>query len=270
MRKRKMEIIAICAVCIGAFWLNGCRKKEIAKPEAAEEETTQDTKEDEKKKAPDDVEKIISAMQKTMALPSFDSHTEALINLKGTFIKGEYSARSDIEIVQGSDAGDFQMTMVSTSDFDSTPAKAYYKDGWYYTDDKNGKQKIEKTADDVMENINTATELVTSAAENIDQIQVSVEGENQVYTYHIPEYLAEEYLERLAQSAADSTQLQGAAADVEQLEMISTVNPKGLLVKQEMVLSGSVKKSIIKVPVNVSVTATFKECAKRQLDIPEF
>ncbi len=266
------RIQVMISICISIMLLSGCGKKNQEQKAVKESKVHVEKEEkEESQELSKEVKELVEAIQETSKLGAFDLHTTANITLKGTTIQGTYQQQSNIQVIRDVINDDIQMTMESTTNTDDSTSYAYYKEGWYYTDDKNGKTKVQKTTAEVMGSITDISNLVTEEASFIEHMQVTKDAENWVYTYHIPDYKVEQYLEKFTQSGAvNDTELSGSKAEVEQLKLCSTINPKGFLIKQEMTAIGTIKKSIFKVPVEATIIAEFYNSDKTELIMPEF
>ncbi|MDD2959333.1 MAG: hypothetical protein PHR92_12560 [Lachnospiraceae bacterium] len=287
MRKKYLGwiLLGLCTVCAAGDFSGHGAKEAVgmiiveAKAESTEaadageksEENTSASNAAEVTKGDADV--IISAIQRSSRLPSFQIDTTVNANLNGKVIRAEYNLQSDIHVVQDAAGEKLQMTMVNTSgtgEEDSEVSEAYYKDGWYYSRDSKGNlKKTEKSSEEVMEMVTSITDMVTNASGQVEILKKETDGENTKYTYRIPNYLAEEYLDTMSESQiAEDTALENVTASVESLQLVSTIAPEGLLVRQELELSGAVKKLLFKVPVDVTATAEFQPMQETELEIP--
>ncbi len=257
-------------VVIGLVMLLGtaCQKEEAPK------ETVQISKETIKEAETQDEETrnknaVLSALTKASQSSSFQLNTQMDLELNGTLVNQDYQMLSEIHVVQGKNMENLQMTMTNTNGSDGTVSKAYYKDGWYYTDDYNGQNKEEKSASDVMKTVNQVTNLIINDADLLTDVQKETSGTNQVFTYTIPADTVEDYFSQLTDSAeAQNTMLAGAKANVENIQLTTTVGQDGVLVQQTLSMEGRVSKSVIDVPANVDIIADYKTTQEDQLDIP--
>lgn len=253
----------------------GCSKKEKESAdtktnEEQSETAVQEKSEDEFAEYTPQVRKILQAIEKTSRQSAFDLDTAAVMKLNGNIIKGEYTLNNSISVLQEKKS-DMEMVMESTSSMDDIVSKAYYKDGWYYTDDANGKKKVEKSSEEVLQNITEITALVKEQAENIDQIQEAENGDVVSYTYHIPESAAEFYINQLAESAiAQDSEISGAKVRVDDILLTSVINQNGTLDEQRLTINGTVKKSLFKVPVEAEAAAVFSQRTEKSLSMPDF
>lgn len=268
MNKRVALIFVVCIFCVSL--MGGCGRKQTQEKKDGEASSVslRDEEPENGKNVSTEVREVTAAIENASNLPSFELDTKARLKLNGTSINDEYNMKSEIHIVQGENRENMQMTMVSSSDIDDIVSKAFYKDGWYYTDDKNGKNKEEKTADEVLKMVSDVTALVTDASEQIDDMQVEEENGSKVYTYHIPAYLAEDYLRKLSKSAAaEDTALENAKSEVEEVWLVSEVDGDGVLTGQELHISGVIRKAIFKVPAKADITAQFSRTEDTKLDM---
>lgn len=269
MKLIKMLILSL--VCLTLCF--GCGKKEDEKPEAAK------TQEDKVKKesgaeadnvtAADsrtDNEIIAEAMEKTSKLASFKAITEGSLKLGGKTISGEFGMTSQIHVVQGEDRQNLQMTMETEITPGNIASKAYYKDGWYYVDDGNNKDKQEKSPEEVLGIITDITDMVVGASDKIENVSVKEDGTDKIYSYGLPSYIVEDYIAKMmTEMGAEDTILKNASTEVEDLKLVSKVNAEGILVRQEIMAAGTLKKAIVSVPVEAQLTADFEETDEKEL-----
>ena len=136
----------------------------------------------------------------------------------------------------------------------------------YYTDDGKRKDKQKKLPEEVLGIITDITNMVIDASDKIENISVKENGADKIYSYELPSYVAEDYIAKLmTEMGAEDTLLEDASADVENLKLTSTVNAKGILVRQEISIAGNLKKAIVSVPVKAQITAEFAETDKKEI-----
>lgn len=266
-----LKMLLLSLLCLTLCF--GCGKKEEEDREAAPS-----APEEVKKEAEDgadsqaatesrtDNEIIADAMEKTSKLPAFKTSTKGSLTLGGKTIKGEFGMESLIHVVQGEDRQNLQMTMETKITPGDTVTKAYYKDGWYYADDGKNQDKQEKSPDEVLGIVTDITDMVVSASDQIEDISVREDGTDKIYSYGLPSYVAEEYISDLMpKMGVEDTVLEDASVDVESLELVSTVNAEGILVRQEVSIAGKLKKAIVSVPVKAAIAAEFAETDEKEL-----
>lgn len=266
-----IKMMALSLVCLTLCI--GCGKKEVEKPKAAEAQAGEVKKESENetdsetgKDSRTDNEIIADAMEKTSKLASFKAVTEGSLRLGGKTISGEFGMTSKIHVAQGEDRQNLQMTMETEITPGNIVSKAYYKDGWYYVDDGKNKDKQEKSPQEVLGIITDITDMVIKASDKIENISVQEEGTDKIYSYELPSYIAEDYIARLmTEMGAQDTILEDASTEVESLKLVSTVNADGILARQEILAAGTLKKSIVSVPVEAQMTADFEETDEKEL-----
>lgn len=263
MRKLIAGIFAVsiwCTIASGcSWWEKEESQKELAATEAIATEISTEPQ------LPKDVAEMVAAIQKTAALEAFRLDTKAEINLNGKLIAGRYIIDSNIEILNEEKEDNLLMKMETNSDMNGeiSNAAAYYEDGWYYTEDEEGIKKEEKSPEDVLEGVTDITAMVIDAAEKIQDMKVTEEGNKRVYTYTIPAYEAEKYFALVIDTLAqDNPDIAGATAEVETIKLVSKVNKKGMLVQQNLALGGSVMQTIFKIPAEIQITAAFEEIDK--------
>ena len=269
--KRRKIYSAILVMTTFTLMFSGCKKQEGAKVEAEMPKSEVETEEvvEEDNGLSEEAQAIVDAIQNTLDLPAFEMKSDILMNLNGKKVNMTGELHSETEIVQGKKPEDLQMLMETTSNLGKGTAFAYYKDGIYYTDDENGKNKVEKSPEEALQTVTDITAMVTEAAGEITDVTVTQDGDNAVYSYNVPAYIAESYLEEVIESKmAEGTPISGAKVNVDSLQMVSTVDASGCLAKQEIVMQGEVKKSIIKVPADANVTATFKKSKNTSVAVP--
>lgn len=276
---KKYLIFALCIITIS---FTGCQKQkekieetqlEEQSEEAVDEEKTAEglVSEEELSGLPQDVADLMRALNKTAGSYGLGIVTDADLSLNGKLIQGTYGMQAEVQLLRDSKTDDLEMVMNSTSDLDGAAAHAYYKDGWYYTDDANGKLKEEKSNEEVWDSVTEITGLVVDSADSIEQMEVSQENGSTVYRYQIPAGMAEDYLNQMiAKVAVQNTDLKGAKVEVESVEMESTVDKDGMLTGQKMTLSGEAKKSILKVPAEAVVNVSFSKIETDFLEMPDF
>ncbi|MDD3218716.1 MAG: hypothetical protein PHC41_08420 [Lachnospiraceae bacterium] len=276
---KKYLIFALCIITIS---FTGCQKQkekieetqlEEQSEEAVDEEKTAEglVSEEELSGLPQDVADLMRTLNKTAGSYGLGIVTDADLSLNGKLIQGTYGMQAEVQLLRDSKTDDLEMVMNSTSDLDGAAAHAYYKDGWYYTDDANGKLKEEKSNEEVWDSVTEITGLVVDSADSIEQMEVSQENGSTVYRYQIPAGMAEDYLNQMiAKVAVQNTDLKGAKVEVESVEMKSTVDKDGMLTGQKMTLSGDAKKSILKVPAEAVVNVSFSKIETDFLEMPDF
>lgn len=266
-----IKMLILSSICLTLCF--GCGKKEDEKQDAAKTQTEEAKKESENEAggvtgmdSRTDNEIIADAMEKTSKLASFKTITEGSLSLGGKTINGEFGMTSEIHVVQGEDRQNLQMTMETVVNPGNTVSKTYYKDGWYYVNDGKNQDKQEKSPEEVLGIITDITDMVVKASDKIENISVTDDGTDKVYSYELPSYIAEEYIAGLmTEMGAEDTILEGASTQVESLELVSTVNAEGLLVRQEISAAGNLKKAIVSVPVEAQMTAEFTETDEKEL-----
>lgn len=266
---RIIKVLMLSLICLTLCF--GCGKKEDKKPAKAQEEEVKEEAKDAADGAaePDsrtDNEIIAEAMEKTSKLASFETVIEGSLKLGGKTINGEFFMTSRIQAVQGEDRQNLEMSMETEINPGKAVTKAYYKDGWYYTDDGKSKDKQKKSPEEVLGIITDITDMVMDASDKIENISVKESGADKIYSYELPSYAAEDYIAKLmTETGAKDTLLEDASADVENLALTSTVNAEGLLVRQEISIAGNLKKSIVSVPVKAQITAEFAETEEKEI-----
>lgn len=213
-----------------------------------------------------DNEIIAEAMEKTATLASFKAFTKGSLKLGGKTINGEFGMEAKIQAVQGEDRQDLQMAMETRLSPGDAVSTAYYKDGWYYTDDGKKKDKQQKPQDEVFGIIMDITDMVIDASGDIENIRVEEDGADKVYSYELPSFIAEDYIAKLlAQTGAEDMLPGHASVEVESLSLVSTVNKQGFVSRQKITASGKFKKAIVVVPVKAQMTADFEETDVQEL-----
>lgn len=266
---RIIKMLMLSLICLTLCF--GCGKKEEEKPAKAQEEEVEEETKDAADGAaePDsrtDNEIIAEAMEKTSKLASFETVTKGSLKLGGKTINGEFFMNSRIQVVQGEDRQNLEMSMETEINPGKVVSKAYYKDGWYYTDDGKSKDKQKKSPEEVLGIITDITDMVIDASDKIENISVEENGADKIYSYELPSYAAEDYIAKLmTEMGAEDTLLEDASADVENLKLTSTVNAEGLLVRQEISIAGNLKKAIVSVPVEAQITAEFTETDEKEI-----
>lgn len=211
---------------------------------------------------------IANAMEKTSKLAAFKTSTKGSLILGGKTIKGEFGMESQIHVVQGEDRQNLQMTMETKISPVNLLTRAYYKDGWYYTDDGKNKEKQEKSPEEVLGIVTDITDMVIDTSGQIENISVKEDGEDKIYSYELPSYIAEDYIaEMLKKMGAEDTVLEDASVEVESLKLASTVNGDGILIRQEISAAGKLKKAIVSVPVEAELEAGFAETDEKELEM---
>lgn len=213
-----------------------------------------------------DNETITDAMKKTADLVSFKAVTKGDLILGGKTLNGEFGMESTIQAVQGKDKDNLQMIMETRLSPGNAVSMAYYKDGWYYTDDGKRKNKQEKSQEEVLGIITDITDMVIDASDEIENISSEEDGTDKIYSYELPSYIAEDYIDKLmAEMGAEETILNQVSVEVESLKLVSAVNKEGILTSQEIFAAGKVKKAIVAVPVEAHITVDFQETEEQEL-----
>lgn len=249
MKGNFLRLSALAAIMTMAFT---CGSKNIS--EAAENVSEA---EDSENNCIEEMEAVVAAIEGASNQPSFRIDTDASLSLNGKSIKGDYHLKSEVHIAQEKEHENMQMSMKSSSDMDDVVTCAYYKDGWYYVDGADGKEKEEKTPEEVMEMISGVTDLVKESAEKIKTVDVTRDGSDTIYCYNLPSYLAEDYLENLL-GLVEVDDLSGAKIRVDQAALKTRVDENGLLKTQTIQISGSVHKAIFTIPAEAEITADFQ------------
>lgn len=268
---KSVKILILSFLCLILCF--GCGKKGDDDPEALKtqpEETKKETEGssdiEDKKDTRTDNEIIADAMEKTSKLSSFKAVTEGSLKLGGKTIKGEFGMNSEVHVVQGEDRQNLQMTMETKLSPGDAVSKAYYKDGWYYADNGNDREKQEKSPDEVLGMVTDITDMVIDASGSLENISVKEDETDKIYSYELPSYIAEDYIEKLMlEMGAEDTILENASTEVESLRLVSIVNTDGILTHQEMSVTGSLKKAIVKVPVEAEIRADFAQTDEKEL-----
>ncbi len=266
---RIIKMLVLSLICLTLCF--GCGKKGDEKSAKAQEEEVEEEAKDAADGAAEPDSRthnaiIAEAMEKTSKLASFETVTEGSLKLGGKTIKGEFFMTSRIQVVQGEDRQNLEMSMETEINPGKVVSKAYYKDGWYYTDDGKRKDKQKKLPEEVLGIITDITNMVIDASDKIENISVKENGADKIYSYELPSYVAEDYIAKLmTEMGAEDTLLEDASADVENLKLTSTVNAKGILVRQEISIAGNLKKAIVSVPVKAQITAEFAETDKKEI-----
>lgn len=266
---RKLWILLL--ICL--ILCPGCVRKDDEKQEGAKsqaekaEEQAGDAAEDkaDEDSRPDN-EVITDAVKKTAKLASFKAVTTGNLKLGGKTLKGEFGMESNIQAVQGKDGQDLQMIMETRLNPGNAVSMAYYKDGWYYTDDGKRKSKQEKPQEEVLGIITDIMDMVIDASDEIEDVSVKEDGSDQIYSYGLPSYIAENYIDKLmTEMGAKETFLEHASVEVESLRLVSVVDKEGILSSQEISVVGELKKAIVVVPVEAHISADFQEASEQEL-----
>lgn len=248
----------------------GCVRKDDEKQESAKSQAEVQTGDAAEGKAeadsrPDN-EVITDAVKKTAKLAAFKADTTGNLKLGGKTLKGEFGIKSNIQAVQGKDGRDLQMIMKTRLNPGNAVSMAYYKDGWYYTDDGKRKSKQEKPREEVLGIITDITDMVIDASGEIEDVSVKEDGSDQIYSYGLPSYIAENYIDKLmTEMGAEETFLEHASVEVESLRLVSVVDKEGILSSQEISVVGELKKAIVVVPVEAHISADFQETREQEL-----
>lgn len=269
-RRRTLLMLLICAaLCAGC----GQGEKEKQEKEDAQAGTQKEEQNDAVKSGTDeepltDNEIIAEAMEKTSKLASFHAATKGSLKLGGKTINGEFGMTSDIRVVQGADRENLQMAMETKISPGNAVSTAYYKDGWYYSDDGKRKDKQEKPPEEVLGTVTDITDMVIGASDEIENVSAEESGTDRVYSYELPPYIAEDYIAKLmTEMGAEDTLLDHASVEVESLKLVSTVDENGILTRQKISAVGKLKKAIVSVPVKAKLTAEFAETDEAELEM---
>lgn len=269
-----VKVLMVSLLCLALCF--GCGKKEDKAPENAgtSSEELKETNNTEANPADSEMEEdirpdneiIAEAMEKTSKLASFKAVVEGNLKLGGKTINGEFGMESQIQVVQGEDRKNLQMTMETRINPGTTVSKAYYKDGCYYMDDGQNREKLSKSPEEVLGIITDITDMVTKASDKLENISVKEDGADKIYSYELPSYIAEDYIAKLmTEMGAEDTILDNASAEVESLKLVSTVSAEGILTRQEVLAAGKIKRAIVSVPVEAQITAEFAETDEKEL-----
>ena len=216
-----------------------------------------------------EMQRVCQAIDATTSLSAFSLTTDSSISLTGNLIKGDFNFQSDIRVsgnhsADGNDSSKKQsenglkMDITSKNSLSSSIVTGSYADGIYKETKDGVTEETPKSESEVMSLVSDVTDLVFNAATEITETAVSTDDTgNTTYTYEVPAMITKSYLRSLV-ADLEIEELEGANVDIDSTTFISTINSDGLIVQQEILIDGSVKKAIIKVPANADIVATFK------------